>query len=381
MTGELRVLLMASVRWYNAAAAYAVDLAHGLLEAGHAAELLVLPGSPAEAEARRRGIPVLAELDLTSVRPGRLLTTLRSLRRLLAERAPEVVNAHRSEDHLLAALALRGAGIPLVRTRGDVRPPRRHPANRALYRRHTRAHVAAADFMPERFYAPLGVDPSRVHVIRPGLDPARFAGGAPARHDARRLLGLDPRSLWVGQIGRLTRGKAPHVVLEAAARLPRGHDVRFLLSGEPSPRDEDGFTHEDLRDLARRRDLGDRVLVTGRVPDVRVLLRAIDLLVVPSLGSEAISRIALEALSLGVPVAASAVNALPETVGEAGRLVPPGDPERLAEAMASLLLDPAALRDAARAGPARIRRRYDRSIQIERTVALMRSLRASPPPP
>jgi glycosyltransferase involved in cell wall biosynthesis len=375
---SLRVLVMASVRWWNACAEYAVEIARGLAERGHDTTLLVLPGSPVEAEARRRGVRVLASLDLTSTAPGALVGNLRALRGVLRDLDPHVVNAHRSEDHLLGALAARGTGIPVVRTRGDVRPPRRHLANRALYRRATAAHIAAADFMPARFYAPLGVDPARVHVIRPGLDPARFTEGAPTREEARRRLGMDADAPWVGQVGRLTRGKGPQVLLAAAARLPR--PVRVLLSGEDFPGAADGFTHDALRALAAEHGTGDRVRILGRVPDVRVPLRALDVLAVPSLGSEAISRIAMEALALGVPVVASAVNALPEVVGGAGRVVTPGDPAALAEGLASLLADPEALRRAGAAGPERIRRRYDRGVQLDRTLEVMLALRGAGSP-
>ncbi len=367
---RLRVLVLASVRWYNAAAAYAVELASDLAAAGHTVRLVVKPGSPPEAEARRRGLAVESGFDLTATGPGAVFAGLRGLRALIRDFRPELVNAHRSEDHLLAAVALRGSGIPLVRTRGDVRPPRAHAANRILYRRATAAHVACADFMPGRYYPPLGIDPAAVRVIRPGVDPG-LAAGAPDRDPARRALGLEPETPWVGLIGRFTAAKGHRVLIEALARVrPRNTPApRLLLAGVANE-----ITPEDLERWAREAGVAGRVQVAGRYRNPAAALRALDVLAVPSVASEAIARVALEGLALGVPTVASRLNSLPEIVGDAGLLVPPGDAEALAGALTRMLED-SGLRDRARtAGPDRIARRYDRASRLALTEALFAGL-------
>lgn len=364
----LRLLVMASVRWYNAAAAYAVELARAMQDRGHRVMCVVRPGSPPEAEAARRNLPIWSSADLTARGPVTVFSSLRDLRRLLAAFDPDLVNAHRAEDHLLAALALRGRGVPLVRTRGDVRPPRNHAANRALYRRATAHHVAAADFMPERFFTPMGVDANRVTVIRPGMDVETFSAGSPSPEQARRDLDLGPGP-WIGLVGRFTAAKGHRTLLGALTRLDRFPRARVLLSGEAN--EIDGG---ELRREATRLGIADRVEVRPRMSDVRGLLRALDVLAVPSVASEAIPRIALEGLALGVPTVASQLNALPEVVGDAGLLVPPGDEAALARALARALDDEAFRRRAAAAGPDRIRRRYDRRTQIALTERLFGEL-------
>lgn len=365
----LRVVVMASVRWYNASAAYAVDLAEGLAERGAVVRLVVKPGSPVEEAARARGLDVVASADLTATRPAELLRSFRTLRRLFGSFQPHVVNAHRGEDHLLAAAALHGSGVPLVRTRGDVRAPRSHPGTRFLYRSLTAAHVACADFMPERFYPPLGIPASAVTVIRPGLDADAFRRDAPDPAAARSQLDLDPSTPWIGLVGRLTAVKGHRVLIRALSRMSGDPAPRLFLSGEPNE-----VSPEELQEEARRLGVGERVRIEGRVPDVRTALRALDVLAVPSLGSEAISRIALEALALGVPVVASRVNSLPEIVGDAGLLVEPGDPEDLARALQRMLRDEGLRVHARDEGPRRIEARYHRVTQLERTEALFRSL-------
>lgn len=359
-----RILILTSIRWYNAAGDYAVNLAHGLAGRGHQVRLLTRPGSPVAERARHAGLDVHADADLTGQDPAAFLRGQRAFRRQVQEFRPEVVNPHTGPDHLHAALALRGSRVAIVRTRGDVRTPRPHPLNRYLYARAADRHVAAADFMPARFYPPLGVDPARVHVIRPGLDVDALSTGAPTPEAARRELGLDPERRWVGLIGRYTRVKGHRVLLEAVAAL-RDERIHVLFSGVPND-----ITADDLRGLAAGLGLGERLQVRGRLQDVRTGLRALDLLAVPSLGSEAIARIALEALALGLPVVASRVNSLPEIVGPAGLLVPPGEPGALAGAVRSAFESPDVVIRGGLAGPARIRNRYSPAELLQRTEAV-----------
>ena len=357
---------MASVRWFNACAQIALGTAAGLRERGHTVLLLVRPDSPLEARAREAALPVASSVDLTATSPGRVVRHLRALKAILAGFRPDVVNAHRSEDHLLAALALRRSGVPLVRTRADVRAPRVNPGNRMLYGRATAAHIACADFMPGRFYAPLGVAGDRVRVIRPGLDVDAFVRGAPDPETARAALELDPAARWVGLVGRFTAAKGHRVLIEAfAGAVSADPGLRLVLTG-----DANEMTAADLRALAHEHGIADRVVVRPRDGDVRAVLRALDLLAVPSVASEAVSRIAMEGLALGVPTAASRLNALPEVVGDAGLLVAPGDPAAWARAL-TRGTDPDFAARARDAGPARIRRRYDRVEELRRTEDLL----------
>ncbi len=355
-----RILILASVRWYNASAAYAVELAQALSARGHVVRAVVKPGSPVEFEARRRGLEVAAGFDLTATGPGAVFGAVRGLRALIREFRPHVLNPHRSEDHLLAGAASRGSGVPIVRTRGDVRPPRAHLANRVVYRRYTAAHVACADFMPARFYAPLGIDPGEVTVIRPGVDLEAWRRGAPEPEAARRMLGMEGAPPWIGLIGRFTEAKGHRTLLAALARMRR--PARLLVSG-----DENEITAAALRAEASALGVGDRVRVAGRIGDVRTALRSLGVLAVPSVASEAISRIAIEGLALGVPTVASRMNSLPEVVGTAGLLVPSADPGALAEALDRMIGEPERAEAARKAGPERIARRYDRTTQIALT--------------
>jgi glycosyltransferase involved in cell wall biosynthesis len=183
-----------------------------------------------------------------------------------------------------------------------------------------------------------GYDAAKIVVIRNGVDLSRFNGPAdPGR--IRRELGLAPGTPLVAVVSRLTRLKGLENLLEAAAMLtPRYPDVRFLIVGETSP-SEVAYLDE-LKQLADRQGVGDRVIFTGRRSDVPALLSAVDVSVMPSL-NEALSNVLLESMAAGAPTVATRVGGTPEALvhEETGLLVAPGDSRGLASAVGRLMDD------------------------------------------
>jgi glycosyltransferase involved in cell wall biosynthesis len=183
-----------------------------------------------------------------------------------------------------------------------------------------------------------GYDASKIVVIRNGVDLSRFAVPADPAH-IRQELGLAPGTRLVAVVSRLTRLKGLENLLEAAAMLkPRYPDLRFLVVGETSPMELSYL--DELKTLAEREGVGDRVIFTGRRSDVPALLSAADVSVMPSL-NEALSNVVLESMAARVPTVATRVGGTPEALvhDETGLLVPPGDSRALADAVALLLDD------------------------------------------
>ncbi|SDP94412.1 Glycosyltransferase involved in cell wall bisynthesis [Actinopolyspora xinjiangensis] len=168
------------------------------------------------------------------------------------------------------------------------------------------------------------------------------------RRRARRELGVDEDCLLVGAVGRLTYQKAPEDLVDALARLPR-RDFRGVWIGT-------GEREREVERLARDR-LGDRFVLAGQRSDVIELLPALDVFVLPS-RYEGLPLAVIEAMLCGLPVVATAVNAVPDLVatGRTGVLVPPRRPDLLAEAVAALLDDPAKRTRMGRAGHRRVER-------------------------
>ena len=137
----------------------------------------------------------------------------------------------------------------------------------------------------------------------------------------------------------------------------------------------EGPLHEEVAERIARADLAGRVHLLPFAPPVWPRLAVFDIFVLPSLW-EGLPVAALEAMAAGLPVVASDVDGVGEAVvhERTGLLVPPGDPERLAAAIAELAADPARRAALGAAG----RRRYEESFtpqtMVERMEALYRSV-------
>ncbi|MBE7699683.1 glycosyltransferase family 4 protein [Oerskovia sp. Sa1BUA8] len=183
----------------------------------------------------------------------------------------------------------------------------------------------------------------RVVVVHNGVD-------APAEHGARAPRG---DTLHVVFVGRTIPDKGADVVVDAVRRLARP-DVRLTVVGSAGFDAAAPLTpHEKA---LRQRASGTPVppAFTGFLPrgEVREILRTADVVVVPSRWAEPFALTALEGMSAGAAVVASDVGGIPEAVGSAGILVPPGDVVALADALAALADDESLLARAQEAGRA-----------------------------
>jgi type III pantothenate kinase len=148
--------------------------------------------------------------------------------------------------------------------------------------------------------------------------------------------------------GKLSLGKGTLVLLESLDRIRAAvPGVRFALAGKG-----------DMR-VPAADDL--HVLGILSQPDLFALYRAADVVVVPSLWPEPLSRVLLEAMRIGRPVVATMVGGTPEAVehGVSGLLVPRQDPAALARAVSELLLDPQRRERMGLAGAQRAERFFD----------------------
>jgi glycosyltransferase involved in cell wall biosynthesis len=183
--------------------------------------------------------------------------------------------------------------------------------------------------------------PSRhIHEIHPGVrlpDRGSVQGSGAA---IRRSLGWEDNTI-VGIVGRLQPWKGQEVFLRGAARLAEARaDLRFMVVGGAILGWEGSYP-EDLRRLAANLGIADRVHFAGHQADVHPWFDALDVVVHASFG-EPFGLVLVEAMAHGKPLVATNLGGPLEIVedGTSGLLVPPGDPERLAEAVGRILADP-----------------------------------------
>jgi len=176
-----------------------------------------------------------------------------------------------------------------------------------------------------------GVPNRLMRVIRNGIDTRRFTA-MPARREAKRALGLGPRTPVVGTLCRLSPEKQLGMLLEAFGRVARVHrTVRLCIAG-------DGPERESLETLAASLGIRDRVVFLGHRSDVVGVYAALDVFALTS-KNEALPMAVLEAMAAGVPVVATAVGGVPEVIchNRTGILTDPGDTDAIEAGIRELL--------------------------------------------
>ena len=207
-----------------------------------------------------------------------------------------------------------------------------------------------------------GYPPRLVEVVHNGIDVEAEA----AKHGAglRAELGVPEDAVLIGEIARLCDVKGQRELIEAVALVP---GVHVALAG--ADLEQGGAYRAMLERLADERGVADRVHFLGFRADAAAVLDQLDVLVLPS-WIEGLPVIVLEAMAHAKPVIATPVGGTAELVadGETGLLVPPRDPERLAEAIRSLAADPELGRRLGLAGRERVEREFSESEMTRRVL-------------
>jgi glycosyltransferase involved in cell wall biosynthesis len=284
---------------------------------------------------------------------------------------PDLVHAHfwmSGSAALRATRAAQATPLPVVQTfhalgsvkrrhQGghDTSPAARITVERWLASACDRVVATCSDEVAE--LVGLGAPRERLTVVPCGVDLSAFRPGRGSGHGAAHSTGRGRLRHRLLCLGRLVERKGIDTVIAALADLP---DTELVVAGGP-PAGEIGVD-EDCRRLTRvAADHGvlDRVRLIGGVERAQVpaLIRSADVVVcVPWYEPFGITPV--EAMACGVPVVASAVGGMLDTVvhGVTGLHVPPRDPQRLARTLTELLADPARLERLGRNGSRRARR-------------------------
>jgi glycosyltransferase involved in cell wall biosynthesis len=216
----------------------------------------------------------------------------------------------------------------------------------------------------------------QVRGIPNGVDTNRFMpGGIADLDDEGRKLRAGASAV-VAILGHLSEVKGYPTFIEAAARIVQARpDTRFLAIGGETVGDGYRSTFE-----ARVNALGlqDRVQFLGFRSDVPKVLRAVDVVTLPST-AEGFPLAVLEAMACGKPVIATTVGGVPEAVleGVTGLLIQPGRPDELASAVLQLLGDPAGMARMGVEARARIERLFSARVFAQRVQALYDELLCS----
>ena len=334
-----------------------LEQARGLAGRGIEVRLACPSASRIAALAPEFGVPVSPVAFRNSLHPPSVLR----VRKLVAQLRPDAVVCHSGHDADVCALAARL--IPRRPRLIRVRTYQHGLPHAWTYNRLFDRTLVPSEEMRARLLANRRVRAERIAVLRPGI--AFGALEARSRQPVddgleNALAGFPARRITHAAMLRAEKGHL--LMLEVLARL-RLRDVCYVIAGE-------GEMAQSLRTKVKDYGLEKSVLFAGLVRNLPALYARSELVVMPST-YEPLGMSQIEALGLGVPVVASRVGGIPETVEDrrTGLLVAPGERDAWAEALTWALEHREEMRAFAVAGRADVRQRFDLKIILDQLVA------------
>lgn len=337
-----------------------------LRELGHELSVLTQPGAKLALRAGEAKFPVFE----TRMRNIFDIRALLDIRRVIGETRADVVNTHSGRDTQLVGMAARsifGTRPRIVRTRHLALP---------ITSRFTYSvlpdHVVTVSAFVADYLVSAGIPRARITTVLTGVELSRYRSDLPDT-PLREELGLPAETLLVGTVAILRRKKGHAELLEAIpAVLEKFPEAHFVLAGN-------GPQQQNLEKRIAELGLAQRVHLLGLRRDVINVLRALDLFVLPT-HQEALGTVFVEAGAMGLATVASRVDGVPEVVvdGVTGILVPALEVAPLAEAIVTLLADPARRKAMGSAARQHVVTRFSRQVMGSGMIEVYRKLLDQP---
>lgn len=305
------------------------------------------------------------DVELVPFRNSLHIPSIYQVTKLLRRWQPAAIISHSGHDANVCGLAARLAGY------------RPHLVRSRTYQHdipHSWTYNWLADMtlvpsreMRERILQNPRVNPERIHILYPGLafDEIATKAQQPLPETVEGWLANHAGRLLV-HAAMLRPEKGHLFMLDVLAHLlPDFPDLRYVIAGE-------GEMRKPIQERVRTLKIEEHVLLTGMLQQVPALLMRADIVIMPSL-IEPLGMAQIEALSLGVPVVASNVGGIPETIThqQTGLLVEPGNLQAWQDAIAWALNHPQQMQQMAAAGKVDVMEKFSLDANIERLLKLI----------
>ncbi len=353
----------------------AIDIAAALVKAG-GASLVVSAGGPLVYDLEKIGLRHIT-LPLDSKNPFIMHRNAGELTALIYDNKIDIVHARSRAPAWSALFATRRAGCHFVTTYHGT-----YNGGSGLKKLYnsvmTRSGrvIAISDFIAGHVQETYRVERSRLITIPRGINTENFD---PGNVSAERVIQLVnawrlPDGVQVLLLpGRLTRWKGHAVLLRALARMQR-RDLCCVLVGSDQGRTR---YRAELENLTNSLGLGEVVRIVDHCRDMAAAYMLADVVVSASTDPEAFGRVTAEAQAMGRPVVATDHGASRETIisDQTGWLVPPNNPDALAQALeVALGIDASTRQDLADRARRHVTENLTVELMCERTLAVYESL-------
>jgi len=330
---KLNILFINSIRMWGGAEVWLMDIMHGLQNRGHEVTLLCRSGTPLAENARARGFAPVTMRMRSDFDPLVIAAT----RRLIRQRNIDVISTNMDKELRFGGIAAKlSGGTCVIPSREVDYPLKNNWRYRFTYNVLADQIVANSRATKQTLLqnAPW-LDADRIEVIYKGIDPQPFLERPQEGLALRQAFGVSAGTPLVGFVGQIIERKGiPDIVEAIPLVLQQLPEAKFFFAGEGKL---SGFLQSEIR----RRGLANRVIYAGFRRDVPAIMKAIDVLILPSV-VEGFGYVLVEAMAAGKPVVATNVSSIPEIVvnGQTGLLVRTRAPEELARAVGRFLAHP-----------------------------------------
>lgn len=309
-----------SLRTWGGAEVWFLETARALRDRGHRVSIVAQPDS----ELLERCLAEDLQVQSLAIRFDAAPWTLAKLADYFSSQKVTAILTNLTKDLKAASLAGRLAGVPIILGSRESDFPLK---NKAYYKWYfntlsTGLLVNSLATRATTIHSAPYLFPERIHLVYKGIDLEKFKPGS------KDILPT------VGFAGQLIERKGISTLMEAWAQVENRHNAVLRIAG-------DGVLMPDLQTWRQNLQHPERVEILGAIDEMAVFYQSLSMLVMPSI-SEGFGLVAAEALACEVPVIASNTSSLPEIIShqETGELIPVGDFNALAEAMANLLNNP-----------------------------------------
>ena len=310
-------------------------------------------------ELRRREVKFLWLKESTRVYDYKFL---KNIIQLIRQNRINLIHSHTWGTDFYGYWASNISGVPMICTIHDRYYIFEKWTRRLSYRffiNHIKKIVAVSKDIKGLLLDELKISSQKVRLIYNGIDTLKFEN-IKNLEMIRKELNLSQDDLILGNVGNLREVKDHPTLITAFSKIsPLFPQSKLLIVGE-------GRLRPNLEKLCEEFGLEDRVLFLSHRRDVPSILNLLDIFILPS-RSEGCSLSILEAMAAGKAVVATNVGGNPELVlnGQTGLLVPPSQPDKLAEKMIFLLKNEELRKKMGGEGKKRVKERFSRESMIK----------------
>ena len=328
----MRILFINSIQMWGGAEVWLMDVMHGLLRRGHEVTLVCRPGTILEKNAKTERFTVVAIAMRSDFDP----IVIWKIMRLLRQRRIQIVCTNMDKELRFGGVAAKLVGNVAVIPSREVDYPLKNKLRYRFTYNFLADHLLANSLSTKKTLledAPW-LNPARIEVVYKGIDPQSYLENPEQGVVLRRELGIAAATPVVGFVGQIIERKAiPDIVQCIPLVVQQLPQVKFLFVGE-------GVLKEFLLTKTRELGVSEHVVYAGFRKDIPAVMKAIDVLILPSI-VEGFGYVLIEAMAAAKPVVATNVSSIPEIVqhNETGLLVGVHQPQQLAQAIVAILQD------------------------------------------